>query len=526
MEKEFFCMPDAPVVETKEGKLRGFRYGTTYTFHGIKYADAKRFEMPTRVQAWEGVRDALAYGYICPTMRRAGVGDNLRVPHRFWPQDEDCQYLNIWTQSLDREAKKPVMVWLHGGGFDDGSSLEMMAYDGDALSVFGDVVVVNLNHRLNILGYFDVSAFGEKYWNSGNAGVADLVTALEWVRDNIAGFGGDPDNVTIFGQSGGGGKTCTLLQTPAADGLFHRAIAQSGIHNLRAPMDHETSTEAAKRMIEYTGCADFEAFAKIPYAAMVEAFYAVTPEMKEEGYTIPFGFAPHANGWYLGDARFFGFSEHAKQVPLMVGSVFAEYSRGPRPDGLTEEEQAEKVKLQFGKETGEKIIPLFKKGYPDKPLVDVCSLDSMVRFGSLDHVMKRAEFTDAPVYTYLFTLKFDYDGGTPPWHCAEVPFVFHNTDLVPICSMPGVTKRLEEQVASAWVNFARYGNPNNPTLPEWPAYTADHRATMLFDRTCEVRFDHDRELIGILRTAPSMRVGGMAAMMSAPVPELDRYWRE
>ena len=157
------------------------------------------------------------------------VGE-IMVPHRYWPKDENCQYLNIWTQSLDTEAKRPVMVWFHGGGFSAGSSIEQVSYDGENLSKFGNVVVVTVNHRLNILGYLDLSPYGvEKYWNSGNVGNADLVASLQWIHDNIAQFGGDPENVTIFGQSGGGAKVTSLMNTPAADGLFQKGIVMSGI---------------------------------------------------------------------------------------------------------------------------------------------------------------------------------------------------------------------------------------------------------------------------------------------------------
>ena len=172
MARNFMCTKTDPVVETKAGKLRGFQLDGTYAFHGVKYADAKRFHQPTPVEPWEGIKNALAYGYVCPMLQQDQPSNELMVPHRYWPLDENCQYLNIWTQSVDKNAKKPVMVWLHGGGFAAGSSIEHIAYEGENMSKYGDVVVISLNHRLNILGYLDLSPFGEEYKNSGNAGNA------------------------------------------------------------------------------------------------------------------------------------------------------------------------------------------------------------------------------------------------------------------------------------------------------------------------------------------------------------------
>ena len=239
-EQAFVCREDWPIVETRAGKLRGYQVGSTFYFLGVTYATAKRFMMPQPVEAWEGVQDAHAAGPVCPLLDDESPFGDVMIPHRFWPKSEDCLSLNLWTQSLDKNARKPVMVWFHGGGYSTGSAVEMVAYDGDKLSEFGDVVVVTVNHRLNILGYFDLSEYGEKYANSGNAGQADLVEALRWVHENITSFGGDPENVTIFGQSGGGGKVNAMLNTPAAKGLFHKGILMSGVGG-RRPAAPKTS---------------------------------------------------------------------------------------------------------------------------------------------------------------------------------------------------------------------------------------------------------------------------------------------
>ena len=241
---------DKVIVQTKAGKLRGFALDGIYRFYGVKYATAKRFLPPEPVAPWEGLADATSYGYVAPLMSPNSPAMDLLIPHRFWVENEDCLSLNVWSKDLT--GKKPVMVWLHGGGYAAGSSIEMVAYDGANMSEYGDVVTVTINHRLNILGYFDLSSFGAEFANSGNAGQADIVCALEWVRDNIAQFGGDPDNVTIFGQSGGGGKVLSLLQTPAADGLFHKGIMMSGgAGRMRKTERHDR--EIADMLIEQLG---------------------------------------------------------------------------------------------------------------------------------------------------------------------------------------------------------------------------------------------------------------------------------
>jgi len=226
---KFVCGLDSPIVETTKGKLRGFFFDGVNIFQGIRYAGARRFEMPEPVKAWEGVKDAFSYGMICPVLSEPQPTGEVMTPHRFWPASEHCQYLNIWTTSLQKDAKKPVLFWIHGGGYAAGSSIEQVCYEGFNMAKLDDVVFVSVNHRLNAFGFLDVSDFGKEYHNSCNVGMADLVEALRWVKDNIAAFGGDPDNVTIFGQSGGGGKVTVLNQIPEADGLFAKAIVMSGV---------------------------------------------------------------------------------------------------------------------------------------------------------------------------------------------------------------------------------------------------------------------------------------------------------
>jgi para-nitrobenzyl esterase len=502
MARKFVCSATEPVAQTRAGKLRGFLLDGMYTFHGIKYADAKRFQAPKPVAPWEGIKDALSYGAIAPLLENPAPTMEILIPHRFWPESEHCQYLNVWTPSLDRNAKKPVMVWLHGGGFSAGSSIEQVAYEGDRLSAWGDVVVVSLNHRLNILGYFDMSSFGEKYHNSGNAGMADIVEALKWVQENIAAFGGDPGNVTLFGQSGGGMKVTVLGQIPEAAGLFHKGIIMSGvIDGLAAPPRDDRAV--AKAILEELGLGegDGEKLETLPFPTLARAFNRANRKLRKQGIFLDWG--PQANDWYPGDPLQTSFSDFAKTFPTMVGSVIAELGFGPAVPGrreLSPEERRAKVAERYGGHADE-LIALFKKAYPGKNELDLLNIDTMFRPGTLRYIERKAAEASAPVYSYLFALEFDVDGGKSAWHCSDIPFVFRNTDRVAVCNIEGVTEKLEDQISGAYVNFARNGNPSNKALGDWPAWSSGRKATMVFDRESAVRVEHEQELLALLQKA-------------------------
>lgn len=499
MAREFICSKTEPVVETTAGRLRGFKLDGIYTFHGIKYADAKRFHSPVATAPWEGVKDALSYGFVAPMPDMGTPNGELMVPHRYWPMDENCQFLNIWTASLEANDKKPVMVWLHGGGFFAGSSIEQQAYDGGNMAQKGDVVVVSLNHRLNVLGYLDLSPFGEKYKNSANAGNEDIVAALRWVRDNIAGFGGDPDNVTIFGQSGGGMKVWSLMQTPEADGLFHKGIVQSGTikGDDIIDMSKQDGTSIVTAMLKELslGVDEIEKLETIPYMELVGAYGKASIEVSKSGAYV--GNAPMPNYFYKGDPLVVGFTEHAKTIPVMIGTVFGEFSFVP---ALTKEEKADSAYVdkrlheRYGEAT-DKLIDEFKKAYPDKHISDLLFLDSLFRSPTIDFALKKAEYTQAPTYSYMFSYEFPYDDGHVAWHCSEIPYTFHNANLVPVCNEPGVTDKLEEQIFGAWINFARTGNPGNELLPQWDANVSGKENVMIFDKECVVKTNYDHELI-------------------------------
>ena len=513
MARDFRCASDT-VAKTADGLLRGFFLDGLFIFQGVKYADARRFQAPRPVQPWEGIRDATNYGYICPVPNEPMPTGELLIPHRFWPSNEHCQYLNIWTASLEEGAKKPVIVWLHGGGYSSGSSIEQVAYEGDALAEFADAVVVTLNHRLNILGFLDMSSFGPQYANSVNAGMADIVEALRWINRNIAAFGGDPENVTLIGQSGGGGKISTLLQVPAAAGLFHKAVLMSGIFEggEEKPADHREYILEMMRALAISP-EEPEKLEKVPYDILIRAFNKVAlNKLREEKKLINWGPAP--NDWYLGDPMKVGFSEYARRVPTIAGTVIAEFGGfGPGAEAPDRASGLRLLKETYG-DRAEELAKDFEAAYPDKPLPELLKLDVGARRATTRYIEEKARVSSAPAYLYLFALDFQVDGPRPAWHCSDIPFVFHNAARVPCCNIPGVSDKLEKEVAGALAAFARTGDPNHPDLAPWPAYADGSRSTMIFDRRTRAGENYDRDLIEKLHAlAPAGDMLGMAVRM-------------
>ena len=329
---ELISSEASTVAETEAGKVSGYIDNGVYIYKGIPYATAERFMPPVPVEKWEGVRSSRAYGPTCPQAERAGWRSDEIAFAFDWDDGypgEDCLRVNIWTKGLDKQQKRPVMVWLHGGGYSAGSGQELPGYDGANLARKGDVVVVTLNHRLNVLGFLDLSAYGEKYAQSGNVGLLDLVAALKWVHANIANFGGDPNNVTIFGQSGGGGKVSTLLATPAAKGLFQKAIVQSG--SMLRTMESSYSRRIGAATVEILGLKshNIDQIKEVPYkellAAGEKAVAQVKKEVEKDGvHTFIFGWAPTVDGVVL-PAQPEASIELSKDIPMMIGTTLHEF---------------------------------------------------------------------------------------------------------------------------------------------------------------------------------------------------------
>lgn len=503
---------DIAVVQTEYGKVRGYIHNSTYTYKGIPYGKAERFMPPARPDAWQGIRSSMSYGPVCPIAFSTNINDESEfLYHHDWGYaGEDCLRLNVWTQGINDGKKRPVMVWLHGGGFSTGSSQELPSYDGESISKKGDVVLVSVNHRLNVLGFLDLSAYGEKYKHSANTGMLDLVAALQWVKNNIAAFGGDPNNVTIFGQSGGGGKVFTLMNAPSAKGLFHKAVAQSGVaSNFR---EKEVTQRIGAAVLTELGYqpAQVDSLQKLPYATLMaaakKALAKVQNDLKAEGKPITgFGlnWGPGLDGDFLpyqpSDPQAQALS---KNIPLLIGSTKNEFVislRDPKLRKGSLEDVKQYIETTY-KDKAEAYIAAVKKAYPnDTRPSDLIDVDTRFRSGALSAANLKAVPGAAPVYMYLFTWQSPvFDGDYKAIHCIELPFVFNNIHRCE--EMTGGGKEayaLADKMSQAWINFARTGNPNHKGLPAWPAYTPQNGTLMIFDNKCEVKAHHDKELLAL-----------------------------
>lgn len=498
---EIVFTPDSPVEQTTAGKIRGFIDSGVYTFRGVPYAEAARFELPQKPAAWQGVRNCVIFGGMCPQDPMTVSDADILNPHVFWPMDENCQKLNIWSKDLT--AKKPVMFWIHGGGYSTGSCIEQPCYDGCSLCEKGDVVVVSINHRLNSLGFLDLSAYGEEYRYSGNLGMLDIVAALEWVRDNITRFGGDPDNVTVFGQSGGGRKILNLLAMPAAEGLFHKCIVQSGGPS---GVSQEDARVVAKLTFEELDIeeGDVKALAAVEYDKLRLAAAAAQGKASK--------LLGHSVGWYPvidGDclpANIWtaeGIPAQGADIPMIIGSCFAEmttnafgmiYGTDFYKNTWDEATVDAKLTEKYGAKK-DAVVAAFRKAYPNKPLADALYVALSGYRQDTKAVLKKRAEQDALVYNYVFSYEMPVMGGLLPWHCSDLPFVFGNISKHGTAN--GATKeghKLEEIMLGAWTSFAHTGDPNHKGMIEWPAFTNEEGAAMMFEADCRIGYHHDDEL--------------------------------
>lgn len=503
-----------PVVETSAGKLRGGRHGGVAYFKGVHYgastAGERRFMPPAKVEPWSGVRDARALGLRSPQLA-SGLIPEVDAVDPKEPMGEDCLCLNVWTPSGGHAHRRPVMVWLHGGGFTSGSG-SFTIYDGANLAAHHDVVVVTVNHRLNAFGFLYLADIGgTRYAQAGNVGMLDIVQALQWVHDNIPAFGGDPGNVTIFGQSGGGAKVSTLMAMPAAHGLFHRAIVQSGssIKGVSREAGNKSTAAFLAKLGLSTGEVD-----KLQTLSM-EQLLAAQAGGGMMGNPA-FRFAPVVDGATLPTDPFDPTAPAmSASVPLLVGSTQDEvgFFPGYALDPIDESALAPRLKqaLHASDEQVAAVIAAYRKDQPGLSPIDVAievASDTFAWRNALTQAERKAAQQAAPVYMYYFTWKSPVrEGKLRAFHTLDIPFAFDNVDLGRSMTGTGHDRYLlQTRMSSAWVAFARTGNPNTTSLPHWPAYDSTLRATMILDNDCHVVNDprpDDRAALRALQGMPA-----------------------
>lgn len=502
-------------IETTGGKLRGLREGRVSAFRGIPYGAStggeRRFLAPVRPEPWSGVRDCFAYGHRAP---QGGLGPN-RVPPGANParlelinkafkegqvasgfEGEDCLVLNVFTPDASPRRKRPVMFWLHGGGFAMGSANEPV-YEGGVLAARGDVVVVTINHRLNAPGYLYLGAFDPMFADSGNAGQLDQVLALEWVRDNIAAFGGDPGNVTIFGESGGGAKVSTLLAMPSAQGLFHKAIIQSG-PSLRAVEPAEASA-FAERVLKALDIPASEA-RRVQQVSLDVLMKAVETAQAQGGLSGR-GLSPVMDGRSLPAHPFDPAAAPAvnAKVPVIIGTCKDEatlFSIADPKFGVMSDEDAQQRFRMMLKNKGDAAFAFYKTHRPaEKPTWHVTSMmtESGTWMNSIRLAERKAAQQGAPVYMY----RLDYetpimDGLLRSPHGIDTPMVFgHAKQFAKMLGSGPVPQRIGGQMMDAWIAFAHTGNPSTKIL-EWNNYSPSSRATMIFAPKSGMKMDPDK----------------------------------
>ena len=506
-----FIGDNIAMADTTYGKVRGFIHKDIYNFLGIPYgADTSgknRFRPPEKPESWTDVYPAVYWPNAAPQLLDNFYANRYLAFTDYWHYDdvsENCLGINVWTPGYKDNTKRPVMLWIHGGGFTSGNSIEHPEYHGENLSRRGDIVFCSLNHRLGPLGFANFAgAGGEKYAASGNVGMLDIVAALEWIRDNISNFGGDPDNVTIMGQSGGGAKVCTLASMPSAKGLFHKAVALSGTSLNAADKDY--SEKLGYYILKEAGLpvSQIDKLQDMPwrdyYLLANSARRKLQQEMNETGFRG--GFGPVADGVNIPQQPYFS-GDLSSDVPMIFCSTFHERSPSAFDSSLEditldEAKELTKTIRGFGPSLAEKgpgVIDAYARSFPDMKPIEILAMAISNRENTIRTIDAKSA-QQAPAYLAWFGWKTPmFDGRLRAFHTMDISFWYYNTD-VQISHTGGGSRprKLAAMMSDSLVQFMKTGSPNGGGLPEWPAYTTGKGETMILDDVCEVQNDPDRE---------------------------------
>lgn len=505
--QQLFIGENIAVAPTVYGKVKGYILRDIYHFMGIPYGanteGKNRFMPPCPPEPWDGVLPCVYFPTSAPQIvRYPRNSESYSAFVDRWNYDEigeDCLRLNVWTPDLD-ENKRPVLVWLHGGGFSSGNSIEQNGYGGENLARYGNIVFCSVNHRLNAFGFSDFSAAGgEAFKYSGNVGLLDIIAALEWIRDNIANFGGDPGNVTIIGQSGGGSKVSAIATMPAAKGLVHKAFALSG-NSIKAG-NPEFSAGLGAFILEEAGLqpSQINKLQEMPweeYLALANRT-ALKYNSRLAGLGIRGGFGPVADGTVLPANTYFSADDPSiPDIPMIYCTTFHEWNPNrdrPELENVTLEEVTENLKERYGEKSLE-IVAAYAGQFPDKEPIEIWALINSSRV----NVIRAANIKlqqQSPVYVAWFGWQPPlFDGRLRAFHCIDICFWFYNTDLMVTHTGGGKEPRkLSKKMADALLRFMRTGNPNGGSLPFWPEYSIGNGETMVLNTLPEVLNDPDRE---------------------------------